>query len=170
MSAKLIFRELKEIDWKPVSRIYQEGLDTGHATFEVHLPNWNEWDSAHVKECRIIAEIDHKVVGWAALSPVSSRCVYGGVAEVSVYVSLKFSGQKIGSKLLERLITESEANGIWTLQAGIFPENKASIIIHERIGFRKVGYRERIGQMNGVWRDTVLLEKRSELVGVNNQN
>jgi phosphinothricin acetyltransferase len=97
---------------------------------------------------------------------VSSRCVYGGVAEVSVYVSSSFSGQKIGTKLLKRLISESEENDIWTLQAGIFPENKGSIIIHERLGFRKVGYREKIGQMNGVWRDTVLLEKRSEVVGI----
>lgn len=166
MNEKLIFRELKQTDWESVSRIYQEGLDTGNATFETNIPDWEAWHSGHIKECRIIAEIDHKIVGWAALSPVSSRCVYGGVAEVSVYVSSRFSGQKIGTKLLKRLITESETNGIWTLQAGIFPENKGSIIIHERLGFRQVGYREKIGKMNEVWRDTVLLEKRSVFVGI----
>ncbi|MFK7813367.1 MAG: N-acetyltransferase family protein [Maribacter sp.] len=166
MNKKLIFRELKNTDWESVSRIYQEGLDTGNATFETNIPNWEAWHSEHIEKCRIIAEIDHKIVGWAALSPVSSRCVYGGVAEVSVYVSSIFSGQKIGTNLLKRLITESETNGIWTLQAGIFPENKGSIIIHERLGFRLVGYREKIGKMNEVWRDTVLLEKRSEFVGI----
>jgi phosphinothricin acetyltransferase len=166
MNEKLRFRELNKTDWEPVSKIYQEGLDTGDATFELSISDWDEWNSGHIKECRIIAEIDAKIVGWAALTPISSRCVYGGVAEVSVYVSAKFSGQKIGTKLLERLITESESNGIWTLQAGIFPENKGSIIIHERLGFRKVGYREKIGKMNGIWRDTTLLERRSDKIGV----
>jgi phosphinothricin acetyltransferase len=167
MTENLIFRELKETDWKSVSRIYQEGLDTGHATFETSIPSWQDWNSGHIKECRIIAEIDNTVVGWTALSPVSSRCVYEGVAEVSVYISPKYSRQKIGSKLLKRLIEESETNGIWTLQAGIFPENKGSIIIHERLGFRKVGYREKIGKMNGVWRDNLLLERRSDVIGIN---
>lgn len=166
MNEELILRDLKETDWKQVSRIYQEGLDTGNATFETNIPDWKTWNLGHIKKCRIIAEIDTKIIGWAALSPVSSRCVYGGVAEVSVYVSSKFSGQKIGTQLLERLISESETNGIWTLQAGIFSENKSSIIIHERLGFRTVGYRERIGQMKGIWRDTILLEKRSEFVGI----
>jgi phosphinothricin acetyltransferase len=165
MNKKLIFRALKPSDWELVSRIYQEGLDTGHATFETNIPDWKDWDSGHLKDCRIVAEIDSEVVGWAALSPVSSRCVYGGVAEVSVYVSSKFSGQKIGTQLLKRLISESENMEIWTLQAGIFPENKGSITIHERLGFRQVGYREKIGKMNGIWRDTVLLEKRSDIVG-----
>lgn len=165
MNKKTVFRELKETDWKQVSKIYQEGLDTGNATFELNVPAWDEWDKGHIKECRIVAEIDNKVIGWSALSPISSRCVYGGVAEVSVYVSSKFTGQKIGTQLLEKLISASENNGIWTLQAGIFTENKGSIIIHERLGFRKVGYREKIGQMNGVWRDILLLEKRSKLVG-----
>jgi len=167
MSNKPIFRELKETDWNSVSRIYQEGLDTGNATFEISLPDWNNWNSGHIKACRIIAEIDSEVVGWSALSSISSRCVYGGVAEVSVYVSTKFSGQGLGTELLKRLISESEQSGIWTLQVGIFPENKGSIIIHERLGFRKVGYREKIGQMNGVWRDTLLLKKRSERIGIN---
>ena len=166
MSNKIIFRVLNEIDWEPVSEIYQEGINTGNATFESTVPDWNAWDKAHLKICRFVAVINNTIVGWSALSPVSSRCVYGGVAEVSVYVSLKFSGQKIGTKLLERLIAESEAHGIWTLQAGIFPENKSSIIIHERLGFRQVGYRERIGQMNGIWRDNLFLEKRSTSVGI----
>ena len=166
MEEKLTFRNLKETDWEQVSQIYQEGLDTGNATFESNLPSWNEWNNGHLKKCRIIAEIKNKIVGWSALSPVSSRCVYGGVAEVSVYVSTKFSGKKIGTKLLERLITESENNEIWTLQAGIFPENKGSLTLHERLGFRKVGYREKIGKMNGVWRNTILLERRSNITGM----
>ena len=166
MEEKLTFRNLKETDREQVSQIYQEGLDTGNATFESNLPSWNEWNNGHLKKCRIIAEIKNKIVGWSALSPVSSRCVYGGVAEVSVYVSTKFSGKKIGTKLLERLITESENNEIWTLQAGIFPENKGSLTIHERLGFRKVGYREKIGKMNGVWRNTILLERRSNITGM----
>lgn len=166
MSEKLIFRELEETDWEIASKIYKEGLDTGNATFELNLPDWNEWNSGHLKACRTIAEIDNEVVGWSALSPVSSRCVYGGVAEVSVYVLSNFSRKGIGSQLLKRLISESEKQGIWTLQAGVFPENKGSITIHERLGFRKVGFRERIGKMNGTWRDTLLLEKRSKLVGI----
>lgn len=167
MNDKLKFRTLEQSDWESVARIYQEGLDTGHATFETNIPNWEAWNAGHIKDCRIIAKIDTEIVGWAALSPVSSRCVYGGVAEVSVYVLSKFSGQSIGTQLLKRLISESEKQGIWTLQAGVFPENKGSIKIHERLGFRKVGYREKIGQMNGIWRDTVLLEKRSDNVGIN---
>ncbi|WP_323789805.1 GNAT family N-acetyltransferase [Psychroserpens sp.] len=163
----LEFRDLMQTDWDTVSKIYQEGLDTGNATFETNCPDWKDWDFGHIKQCRIIAEINNKIVGWAALSPVSSRCVYGGVAEVSVYVASKFSGQKIGTTLLKTLISESEKQGIWTLQAGIFPENIGSIKIHKQLGFREVGYRERIGKMYGVWRDTVLLEKRSEIVGTN---
>ena len=166
MNQKLAFRKLHKADWAKVSEIYQDGLDTGDASFETKAPNWNYWNDAHLKECRLIAEIDNEIIGWAALSPVSSRQVYSGVAEVSVYVSPKFSGQKIGTKLLERLVLESEENGIWTLQASIFPENVASIVIHESVGFRKVGYREKIGEINGVWRDTILVERRSKKVGV----
>jgi phosphinothricin acetyltransferase len=166
MNGKLNFRKLKKTDWEQVSKIYKEGLDTGNATFETNVPNWNDWNNGHINDCRIIVEIENKIVGWSALSPISSRCVYGGVAEVSVYVSTKFSGQKIGTKLLERLIVESENYGIWTLQAAIFAENKGSIIIHKRLGFRKIGYREKIGKLNGIWRDTTLLERRSDKVGV----
>ncbi len=159
-------RTLKEEDWSAVSSIYQEGIDTGNATFESKSPKWNEWNQSHIKSCRIVAEVKNQIVGWAALSPVSSRCVYGGVAEVSVYVSTSFSGQGIGTRLLNRLIEESEEAGIWTLQAGLFPENKASLTIHKKVGFREIGFRERIGKMNGVWRDTVLLERRSSKTGL----
>lgn len=163
---KIKLQPMNKNDWEEVSKIYQEGLDTGNASFETIVPNWSEWNKGHLKDCRIIAEIDNKIIGWSALSPVSSRCVYGGVTEVSVYVSSNFQGHKIGTKLLERLIVESENRGIWTLQAGIFAENKGSVLIHERLGFRKIGYREKIGKMNEIWRDTILLERRSKIIGI----
>ncbi|BDD03972.1 GNAT family N-acetyltransferase [Aureibacter tunicatorum] len=166
MNDKLIFRKLEKSDWEKVSQIYSEGLDTGNATFETNIPSWESWNNSHLNDCRHVAEINGKVAGWSALSPVSSRCVYGGVAEVSVYVSSEFEGQKIGTRLLEKLIKESEAIGIWTLQAGIFPENLGSLKIHKRLDFREVGFREKIGQLNGVWRDTVLLERRSKKIGI----
>ena len=165
-SIEWFIRYLKASDWKSVSEIYQQGLDSGNASFETKSPTWELWDSSHLKECRIILQVDDEIAGWAALSPVSSRCVYGGVAEVSVYIAEKFQGQKFGAKLLEKLISESEENGIWTLQAGVFPENKASIHILKKLGFRKVGYREKIGQMNAIWRDTILLERRSNIIGM----
>jgi len=160
------FRSMTEEDWKSVSEIYKQGIDTGNATFQQEIPPYKDWDNAHLKTCRLIVSINSEIVGWAALTPVSGRCVYAGVAEVSVYVSDKNRGQKIGFKLLEKLIIESEKVKLWTLQAGIFPENIASLRIHEELGFRKIGYRERIGKMNGVWRDTVLLERRSKLIGI----
>lgn len=162
----MIFRELKKADWSQVSSIYQQGIDTGNATFQLDIPNWSDWNIGHLPTCRIVAEVDNEILGWAALSPVSSRCVYRGVAEVSIYVANRSFGKKIGTKLLDKLISESEKNGIWTLQAGIFPENKASLRIHEKLGFRKVGYREKIGRMNGIWRDTILLERRSDVTGI----
>lgn len=162
----ITFRPLLEKDWPQVSSIYLEGIKTGNATFQTEVPNWNKWHNGHLESCRAVAEIDSEIVGWFALSPVSGHCIYGGVAEVSVYVSNPFSGQSIGTKLLSRLIYESEENGIWMLQAGIFPENKASLKIHENLGFRKVGYREKIGKMNGLWRDTILFERRSNRVGI----
>jgi phosphinothricin acetyltransferase len=162
----LIFRKLNQSDWEQVSKIYSEGLDTGNATFETNVPNWNDWNNGHLSDCRIVAEKGERVVGWSALSPVSSRCVYGGVAEVSVYVSSEHKGKKVGTRLLERLIKESEDIGIWTLQAGIFPENKGSIIIHKRLNFREVGFREKIGKLNDIWRDTILLERRSKKIGI----
>jgi L-amino acid N-acyltransferase YncA len=160
------FRPMILSDWVSVAKIYKQGIESGNATFQQEVPSWEEWDSSHLKTCRIVAVIKDEIVGWAALTPVSGRCVYAGVAEVSVYVSNKYIGQKTGTKLLEKLIMESEKAGIWTLQAGIFPENEASLKIHTNLGFRLVGYREKIGKMNGVWRNTVLLERRSMTIGV----
>ena len=151
-------------DWKNVSEIYRQGIETGNATFQQEIPTYTDWDNGHLKNCRIVAIKDNEVAGWAALTPVSGRCVYAGVAEVSVYVADKNRGHKIGHKLLEKLIIESENEKLWTLQAGIFPENIASLKIHEALGFRKIGHRERIGQMNGIWRDIILLERRSKLI------
>lgn len=152
--------------WGDVSRIYNEGIATKNATFEQQAPSWELWDNAHRKDCRLVAKLDNKIVGWAALSNVSSRCVYSGVAEVSVYVDAQFRNKKIGDKLLKSLIQESEQSGIWTLQAGIFPENIASIKLHQKYGFRIVGYKEKIGKMYNIWRDVSILERRSKVVGI----
>lgn len=160
------FSTLLPEHWDAVRSIYVEGIQTGNATFQQSAPGWEEWNKDHLAHSRIVALVDNEVAGWAALTPVSGRCVYAGVGEVSVYVAEKFRGQKIGNALLQELIKQSESNNIWTLQAGIFPENKSSIKVHEANGFRTVGYREKIGQMNGVWRDTVLMERRSYVVGV----
>ena len=154
-------QEMLPHHWEAVKNIYKEGIDTGQATFQSSLPTWEEWDTAHEKSCRLVAIENGEVLGWAALTPVSGRCVYAGVGEVSVYVKASARGKGIGRMLLQALVTRSEANGFWTLQAGIFPENKGSIAIHEKAGFRIIGTREKIGKMNGWWRDTVLLERRS---------
>ncbi|WP_420617405.1 GNAT family N-acetyltransferase [Candidatus Palauibacter sp.] len=158
-------RRLRSGDWDPVRRIYEEGIATGDATFETESPGWESWDASHLENCRLVAEREGRVVGWAALAPVSGRCVYGGVAEVSVYVGGDARGGGIGLRLLTALVESSERAGLWTLQAGIFPENVASLRIHERAGFRRVGRRERLGRLGGRWRDVVLLERRSPLVG-----
>jgi phosphinothricin acetyltransferase len=152
--------------WPEVLRIYLEGIATGNATFETEAPSWEKWDSGHRATCRLIAQRDSIVLGWAALSPVSSRCVYAGVAEVSVYVAEIARGMGIGKSLLAALIESSENSGVWTLQAGIFPENTASIALHKSFGFREVGRRERIGKMGDSWRDVVLLERRSKRAGI----
>lgn len=162
----LIIRELHFTDWKSIKEIYESGILTNLATFETTAPDWDKWNNAHLTFARIVAIVDNEVIGWAALSPVSNRCVYGGVAEVSVYVSDKVKGRGIGTQLLQYLIKESEKNGIWTLQSGIFKDNLASLKIHETAGFRVIGYRERIGKLNNEWKDTILLEKRSKLIGV----
>jgi phosphinothricin acetyltransferase len=151
-------------DWSMVETIYRQGIATGHATFEATVPDWREWDSRHLSACRFIARCGDQVVGWAALSPASNREVYRGVAEVSVYVAASARGQGIGRRLLRTLVEESERAGFWTLQAGIFPENQASIGLHAACGFRTVGRRDRLGQMKGVWRDVILMERRSEVV------
>jgi L-amino acid N-acyltransferase YncA len=152
-------------DWDQVRAIYLQGIQTGHATFELEAPPWDQWDAGHLKECRLVARDGNAVLGWAALSRISSRQVYAGVAEVSIYVAEESRGKGIGQVLLAALIAESERCGIWTLQAGIFPENQSSIALHLKNGFREVGRRERLGKMNGVWRDVVLLERRSKLTG-----
>jgi phosphinothricin acetyltransferase len=152
--------------WPAVLRVYLEGIATGNATFETEAPSWEKWDSGHRATCRLIAQQDSIVLGWAALSPVSSRCVYAGVAEVSVYVAEIARGMGIGKSLLAALIESSENSGVWTLQAGIFPENTASIALHKSFGFREVGCRERIGKMGDSWRDVILLERRSKRAGI----
>jgi L-amino acid N-acyltransferase YncA len=154
-------------DWPAVSRIYAEGIATGNATFEHLVPEWSQWREARAKDpCLIARESSGEVIGWAALSHISSRPVYRGVGEVGIYVELDSSGRGVGRTLLNALIEASERAGFWTLQAGIFPENIASIALHESCGFRPVGMRERIGRMTGgAWRDVVLYERRSEVVG-----
>ncbi|HTR02135.1 MAG TPA: GNAT family N-acetyltransferase [Thermoanaerobaculia bacterium] len=156
---------LKPGDWDDVRRIYLEGIATGNATFETEAPPWDDWDAAHRPDSRFVARQGGRVVGWAALSRVSGRCVYGGVAEVSVYVAADARGGGVGRRLLEALVGASEEAGVWTLQAGIFPENTASIALHERCGFRRVGVRERLGRSGATWRDVALLERRSRRVG-----
>lgn len=160
-------RFMHNSDWGSVSKIYGDGMATGYATFEQEIPSWEQWDKNHLKNCRLVAEENDTILGWAALSPVSSRCVYGGVAEVSVYVDKQAWGRGVGKALMERLIEESENAGLWTLQSGIFPENTASIVLHERVGFRKIGVRERVGKLKGQWKDNVLFERRSKKVGIN---
>jgi len=163
----LTFNNIESIHYNAISKIYEQGIATGNATFQQNAPTWEVWDELHLKSCRIIGVLNQEIVGWAALTPISSSCSYSGVAEVSVYVDEKYRGKKIGYFLLEQLIRESESNEIWMLQASIFPENEASIKIHISLGFRIVGTREKIGKMNNLWRDTVLLERRSQIVELN---
>jgi phosphinothricin acetyltransferase len=156
---------MTEKHWDAVRQIYWEGIATGKATFEESVPDWTEWDARHLPTCRLIASSGDGFLGWAALSRVSSRQVYTGVAEVSIYIAERARGRGIGAALLTTLVAESERNGIWTLQAGIFAENSTSIRLHQRAGFRIVGTRERIACLKGTWRDTVLMERRSAIVG-----
>lgn len=152
-------------DWPAIHRIYEDGIATGTATLETIAPSWMAWDAAHLSSCRVVAEDGGDVVAWAALTPVSGRCAYGGVAELSIYVAEGSRGRKLGQTLLDALVQKSEEAGFWTLQAQIFEENTASIHIHEAAGFRVVGVRERIGQVNGEWHNVVLMERRSQVVG-----
>ena len=177
-----VVEQMKASDWAQVREIYLEGIRTGHGTFETDAPTWEHWDESHLQVARLVvrdgerspaqdvprlmAQQGARVLGWAALSLVSRRHVYRGVAELTVYVAEAARGRGLGRMLLEALIAESERNGIWTLQASIFPENVASVELHRRCGFRKVGRRERIGMMNGMWRDTLLFERRSGSVGM----
>ena len=159
-------RAMRSDDWPAVRNIYSEGIATGNATFETEIPEWSRWDQSHLHDCRLIAQHSEQILGWAALSPVSSRRVYSGVAEVSVYVAAETRGHGVGKMLLQSLVEHSERCGMWTLQAGIFPENAASIALHKSCGFREVGLRRKLGQRGGVWKDVLLLERRSSSVGI----
>lgn len=152
-------------DWPAVARVYREGIESGHATFETGVPTWEEWDESHIDSCRLVSEVEGEVVAWAALTAVSRRHVYRGVAEHSIYVADAMRGRGVGTSLLAALVEASEEAGFWTLQTGIFPENEASIALHSAAGFRVVGIRERPGSHHGVWRDVVLMERRSDRVG-----
>ncbi len=164
---ELMIRAMKPEDWNVVEAIYREGIDTKTATFQKETPTYEDWDKSHVKNCRFVAQRNGIVVGWAALSPYSSRCVYSGVAEVSIYIKADCRGQKVGERLMQELIRESEEEGFWTLQSGIFEINKASQALHKKMGFRMIGYRERIAQdHDGVWQNTVIMERRSTIVGM----
>jgi L-amino acid N-acyltransferase YncA len=166
INMEYLIDQMQPNDWEQVRAIYLEGIATGLATFETEAPSWEKWDAAHLPTCRLVARRGETVLAWAALSPVSSRRVYAGVAEVSIYVGTNHRGQGLGQKLLEALIAASEQHGIWTLQAGIFADNRASLALHQRSGFREVGRRERIGRLPGTWRDVALLERRSKTVGL----
>jgi phosphinothricin acetyltransferase len=161
---RALIRDLRPDDWSAVRAIYEDGIRSGDATFETEPPSWEAWAAAHPK-LRLVAERDGEVVGWAALSPASTRHCYRGVGEVSVYVAAAARGAGLGRALLERLVERSERGGYWTLTAGVFPENDASRRLHQACGFREVGVRERLGESGGIWRDVVLLERRSTLVG-----
>lgn len=162
----IIIEAMRPEDWPVVREIYAEGIATKNATFETQVPEWEKWDAGHVQTPRLVARINGQVIGWAALSPVSSRAVYAGVAEESIYIASAARGQGVGKRLLAALVEQSEQAGFWTLQTGIFPENQASIHLHELCGFRVLGVREKIGQMDGVWRDVVFMERRSKVAGV----
>ncbi len=164
LQSQVELRELRPADWPEVAAIHQESIRSANATFETEVPTWLRWDATHFAALRLVAVENGRVIGWAALGPVSERACYAGVAENSVYVLRTAQRRGVGRALLERLIADSEQAGIWTIQTGIFPENEASIRLHERCGFRVVGVRKRLGKLNGEWRDVVLLERRSEEV------
>ena len=171
IAVSMMIQALQPAHRRQILEIYQQGIDTGHATFEARAPDWQQWDAAHRPDCRLVAMLDDQVAGFAALAPVSARATYGGVAEVSVYVSQGARRRGLGRALLHVLLAASERAGIWTLQAGIFPENQTSIALHIQVGFREVGVRCKVGLMTygplaGRWRDVVLLERRSQRVGI----
>jgi L-amino acid N-acyltransferase YncA len=168
MDARHTLNAMRATDWPQVRAIYLEGIETGNATFETEAPDWDAWDAAHLPSCRLVVRHGDAVIGWTALSPVSRRRVYTGVTEVSLYVARAAQGKGVGRALLARLISESECAGIWTLQSTILAENAISIALHKSMGFREVGRRERIGQRHGVWRDVILMERRSRIVGCDN--
>ncbi len=157
---------LREDDWPQERSIYLEGIATGQATFETDAPDWEQWDSNHLAQCRLVARFEGRVLGWAALSPVSRRTVYSGVVDESIYVAAAARGKGVGRALLGTLVKDSEEAGIWSIQAGIFRENQASVALHRRCGFREIGYQKSKGCLHGVWHDVILMERRSETVGV----
>jgi L-amino acid N-acyltransferase YncA len=163
--SSIVVEPMRAEDWPQVEAIYRAGIATGNATFETETPTWEQWDACHLPAARLVVRQDGRLLGWAALSPVSSSQAYAGVTEVSVYVAEEARGAGLGKLLLRGLIEHAEQNGIWTLQAGIFPENVASIRLHQTCGFRIVGTRERIGRLYGKWRDTALMERRSSTIG-----
>jgi L-amino acid N-acyltransferase YncA len=162
--ATMAIEDLRPEHWPDVARIYGEGIATGNATFETTVPSWEAWDAAHLAAHRFVAVVDERVVGWAAVSPVSDRCVYGGVVEGSVYVGAGVRGRGVGRDLLEHLVKSTEAAGIWTIQSGVFPENEASLRMQEKAGFEIVGRRKKLGKVAGVWRDVLLTERRSRVI------
>lgn len=162
----LEIRPMLATDWTTVAAIYQHSLEAGTASLDTEVPTWEEWDKSHLRVGRLVATAHDRVVGWIALTAISTREVYKGVASISVYISHRHQGKSIGKFLMEQLIIESERNGIWTLQSNIFPENQPSIRLHRKLGFRTVGYREKIGCLNGLWRNIVLMERRSKTVGI----
>jgi len=162
----VVIKPMLQDHWEQVKKIYESGIATGIATFETAAPSWEKWNEGHLTFARLVAFENNEIAGWAALSPVSGRCVYAGVAEVSVYVADNHKGKGIGKLLLQNLITESENNGIWTLQAGIFTDNIASVKLHEKAGFRIIGHREKIGKLKDTWKDNYILEKRSKIAGI----
>jgi L-amino acid N-acyltransferase YncA len=164
-TSAITIEHLRPEHWPEVARIYEEGLETGNATFETSVPSWEDWDASHLPDHRLVAVRNGGVVGWAAVSSVSDRCVYGGVVENSVYVAGDVHREGVGRRLLEELIESTEQAGVWTIQTGIFPENEGSVALHERVGFEIVGRRKKLGKLNGVWRDVLLLERRSDVVG-----
>jgi L-amino acid N-acyltransferase YncA len=166
VSEGVVVEPMRPEDWPAVREIYEEGIAGGNATFEMYAPTWDAWDRKHRRQCRLVARDGDRVVGWIALSPVSERAVYRGVAELSVYVAAGARGRGVGRALLEHLIVDSEADGIWTLQAGVLAENEASLGLHRACGFREIGRRERIGRHGDRWRDVVLLERRSRVAGL----
>lgn len=160
-------QEMKPENWEDAAKIYMEGIKTGRATFQYEVPSFEDWDKSHLKFCRLVASNGKNILGWAALSPTSSRCVYRGVAEVSIYIGEKYRGKGVGKSLMNALIKLSEQNGIWSLYSAIVRENNSSIALHKSCGFREIGIREKIAKMpDGVWHDTVLMERRSKTVGI----
>lgn len=163
----VMIRAMEQGDWASVAAIFQEGIDLKTATFHQEVPSYEVWDSSHTSDCRLVAVLGDQVIGWSALSPYSSRKVYSGVAVVSIYIKSGYRGKKVGEKLLRALIEESERQGYWTLQSSIFEMNRASIALHEKVGFRMIGCKERIGKdNNGVWQNVVMMERRSQINGL----